>query len=136
MGCRLRTRACPSSCVHDCHRSGAAGALLGVLVVLHSSCNPLVVWCVFAARVQDIGEDLVSLLHYQERGQLVAVTSSGSAIILARGSSNSTTITATATAPSSSSAGGDSWSVLMRMKVTNAASGSGLQVRQGGNALP
>lgn len=71
--------------------------------------------------MQDIGEDLVSLLHYQERGQIIAVTSTGSAIILSR-SSGSTGGKAAA------AAGADAWSVLLRMKITNTASGSGLQV--------
>jgi hypothetical protein len=75
----------------------------------------------WVACLQDIGEELVSLLHYQERGQLVAITSGGSAVILSRedgGSSSSR----------DNAAGSGAWSVLLRMKVSNAAAGSGMQV--------
>jgi hypothetical protein len=74
--------------------------------------------------LQDVGEDLVSLLYYQEKGQLIAVTSSGSAIILNKADS-------TGSASRTAGAGGqgsDAWHVFLRMKVTNAATGAGLQV--------
>jgi hypothetical protein len=80
--------------------------------------------CCCGVWLQDIGEDLVSLLHYRERGQLVAVTSTGSAVILSQGSNSSSSSTTTTT----SSSKADTWGVLLRMKITNAASGSGLQV--------
>jgi hypothetical protein len=70
--------------------------------------------------LQDIGDELVSLLHYPERDQLVAVTSTGSAIILTKGGGSSTDTAAGAVAAA--------WNVLLRMKITNAAAGSGLQV--------
>jgi len=63
---------------------------------------------------------VVSLLYYDERQQLVAITSSGSAILMAKGSS---TDRPTVTAEDS-----DAWSVLLRMKVSNTAAGCGLQV--------
>lgn len=80
----------------------------------HTNGNPAVVW-----PLQDIGEGLVGLLHYQERGQLVAVTSTGSAVIL----TNSSTDRTAAAGPAA-----DGWTVLLRMKITNAAAGAGLQV--------
>lgn len=64
--------------------------------------------------LQDVGEGLLALLHYSERQQLVAVTSSGSAMIL----SNSTG-SATAAAE---------WGVLMRVKLAGVGSSAKLQV--------
>jgi hypothetical protein len=74
--------------------------------------------------LQDVGEDLVSLLHYQEKGQLIAVTSSGSAIILNKADSTGSTSREAA----AGGQGPDAWNVFLRMKVTNAATGAGLQV--------
>jgi hypothetical protein len=71
--------------------------------------------------LQDIGEGLVGLLHYQERGQLVAVTSTGSAVILTNSSADKA-------AAAGAGAGADGWTVLLRLKITNAAAGAGLQV--------
>jgi hypothetical protein len=65
--------------------------------------------------LQDVGEGLLALLHYPERQQLVAVTSSGSAMIL--GSSSSTgSVTAA------------EWGILMRVKFAGVSSSTKLQV--------
>ncbi len=71
--------------------------------------------------LQDIGEGLVGLLHYQERGQLVAVTSTGSAVILTNSSADK----------AAAAGGADAWTVLLRLKITHAAAGAGLQVKMG-----
>ncbi|WIA30074.1 hypothetical protein OEZ86_000169 [Tetradesmus obliquus] len=66
--------------------------------------------------VQDIGENLLALLHYSERQQLVAVTGSGSAMVLG---SNSSTGSAAAAAE---------WGVLMRVKFAGVSGSAKLQV--------
>jgi hypothetical protein len=68
--------------------------------------------------LQDIGDGLLSLLHYPERQQLVAVTSSGSAMILGN-NSNST----------GSGAAAAEWSVLMKMKFAGVSGNAKLQVK-------
>lgn len=66
--------------------------------------------------VQDIGEGLLALLHYPERQQLVAVTNSGSAIILANSTADDNKQTAA------------EWRVLMKVKFAGTAGGAKLQV--------
>lgn len=80
--------------------------------------------------VQDVGESLLGLLPYGERAQLVALTSSGTALILAANSSSSDSDSSTprARAATAATAG---WSVLLRVKVaSSAAAAAGLQVRR------
>jgi hypothetical protein len=65
--------------------------------------------------LQDIGEGLLALLHYPERQQLVAVTSSGSAMVLGSSSTGSPAIAA-------------EWGVLMRVKFAGVNGSAKLQV--------
>lgn len=65
---------------------------------------------------QDIGEGLISLLSYEARHQIVAVTSSGMAIVLEDSSRGRGT---PADKQEPTVAGIGSWTVLLRMKVTS-----------------
>ena len=65
---------------------------------------------------QDLGEPQVCLLHYQERDQLVALSSTGNLLLLGRNDTGSSQV---------GDSGADPWVVLLRMKF---ASGPGMQV--------